>query len=93
MQGLRRSGRDQLLLTGMETHVCVFQTARDLARAGFAPYVLEDAVTSRTVENQDLGLRLMAQAGATRTGTETVLFDLLGRAGTPEFKAIAPLIK
>jgi nicotinamidase-related amidase len=93
MQGLRQSGRDQLLLTGMETHVCVFQTARDLVRAGFTPFVVEDAVISRTVENQAIGLRLMAQAGATRTGTETALFDLLGRAGTPEFKAIAPLIK
>ncbi len=93
MADLRQCGRDQLLLTGMETHVCVFQTARDLVRKGFAPFVLEDAVISRTVENESLGLRLMAQAGATRTGTETVLFDLLQRAGTPEFKAIAPLIK
>ncbi len=93
MESLRASGRDQLLLTGMETHVCVFQTARDLARGGFTPYVVEDAVISRTVQNQAIGLRLMAQSGATRTGTETALFDLLGRAGSPEFKAIAPLIK
>jgi len=93
MDELRASGRDQLLLTGMETHVCVFQTARDLARAGFTPFVPQDAVISRTLENQAIGLRLMAQAGATRTGTETVLFDLLGKAGTPEFKALAPLIK
>lgn len=93
MQELRQTGRDQLLVTGMETHVCVFQTARDLARVGFTPFVVEDAVISRTVENQAVGLRLMAQAGATRTGTETALFDLLGRAGTAEFKAIAPLIK
>jgi len=93
MEELRQTGRDQLLLTGMETHVCVFQTARDLARLGFMPFVVEDAVISRTVENEAIGLRLMAQAGATRTGTETALFDLLGRAGTPEFKAIAPLIK
>ncbi len=93
MESLRASGRDQLLITGMETHVCVFQTARDLARGGFTPYVVEDAVISRTVQNEAIGLGLMAQAGATRTGTESALFDLMGRAGTPEFKAIAPLIK
>lgn len=93
MESLRDSGRDQLLLTGMETHVCVFQTARDLARDGFTPHVVEDAVISRTEENRAIGLGLMERAGATRTGTETALFDLLGRAGTPEFKAIAPLIK
>ncbi len=93
MESLRASGRDQLLLTGMETHVCVFQTARDLARGGFTPFVVEDAVISRTVRNESIGLGLMAQAGATRTSTEAAIFDLLGRAGTPEFKSIAPLIK
>jgi nicotinamidase-related amidase len=93
MQALRETGRDQVLLTGMETHVCVFQTARDLARAGLTPFVVQDAVLSRTAENQALGLRLMAAAGATRTGTETATFDLLGQAGTPEFKALAPLVK
>lgn len=93
MGALRRTGRKQLLLTGMETHVCVFQTARDLARAGFATFAVEDALLSRTVENHAIGLRLMAQAGATRTSTEVALFDMLQRAGTPAFKAIAPLIK
>jgi nicotinamidase-related amidase len=77
----------------METHVCVFQTARDLARGGFTPFVVEDAVISRTVRNESIGLDLMARAGTTRTSTEAALFDLLGRAGTPEFKSIAPLIK
>lgn len=93
MKALRRTGRNQLLLTGMETHVCVFQTARDLVRAGFVPFAVEDALISRTVENHAVGLGLMAQAGATRTSTESALFDLLQRAGTPAFKAIAPRIK
>ncbi|MFH2008331.1 MAG: hydrolase [bacterium] len=90
---LEETGRDQILVTGMETHVCVFQTARDLARAGRAVYVPQDAVISRTAENHDIGLRLLERAGATRTSTEAALFDLLQVAGTPEFKAIAPLIR
>jgi len=92
-EALEGTGRDQILVTGMETHVCVFQTARDLVRAGKAVYVLEDAVISRTDENHDVGLQLMERAGVTRTSTETALFDLLQKAGTPEFKAIDPLIK
>ena len=93
LEALEATGRRQILVAGMETHVCVFQTARDLVRSGRAAYVVEDAVLSRTTENHHLGLRLMAQAGVTRTGTETALFDLMELAGTPEFKAIAPLIK
>lgn len=95
VEALRGSGRDQILVTGMETHVCVFQTARDLLRRDLARgvFAVEDAMISRTEENHRIGLELMAKAGAVRTGTETVLFDLLGRAGTPEFKAVSQLIK
>ncbi len=85
--------RRQAILAGMESHVCVFQTARDLAKAGFATFVVDDAVLSRTESNRELGLRLSERAGAVRTGTETVVFDLLGQAGTPEFKEISPLLR
>jgi len=81
--------RRQVLVVGMETHICIFQTARDLTRAGFATFVLEDAVLSRTEANRQLGLSLCERAGATRTGTEAVVFDLLGQAGTEEFRALA----
>lgn len=95
LKALKASGRDQLLVAGMETHVCVFQTVRDLllGRQVAGVFAVEDAMISRTEENHRIGLELMALAGATRTGTETVLFDLLGRAGTPEFKAVSKLIK
>ena len=87
------SGRKQVIVAGMEAHVCVFQTVRDLLRGEFAVFVAEDAVLSRTEANRQVGLRLCEKAGAILTSTETVLFDLLGVAGTPEFKELAPLIK
>jgi len=87
------SGRRQVIVAGMEAHVCVFQTVRDLVRGGFSVFVAQDAVLSRTEANRAVGLRLCEKAGATLTSTETTLFDLLGAAGTPEFKELAPLIK
>jgi len=88
-----QTGRKQVIAVGMEAHVCVFQTVRDLLRGGFAVFVPQDAIVSRTEENRQVGLRLCEKAGATLTSTETVLFDLLGVAGTPEFKELAPLIR
>ena len=88
-----QTGKRQVIVLGMETHVCVFQTVRDLLRGDFAVFLAQDAVLSRTEANRQIGLSLCAKAGATLTGTETVLFDLLGIAGTPEFKELAPLIK
>jgi isochorismate hydrolase len=87
------TGRRQVIVVGMEAHVCVFQTVRDLLRGGFAVFLPQDAILSRTEENREIGLRLCEKAGATITSTETILFDLLGTAGTPEFKELAPLIK
>lgn len=93
MQRLEASGRKQVIITGMETHVCVFQTVRDLSERGFQPFVARDAVLSRTDDNHQVGLQLMREAGATISSTESVVFDLLGQAGTPEFKKLSPLIK
>ena len=90
---LREGGRKQVIVTGMETHVCVYQTVRDLLGDGFIPFVPRDAVLSRTPENHETGLALMREAGATVTSTETVVFDLLGAAGTPEFKKLSGLVK
>src|SRR5947209_1065434 len=66
------------IVTGLECHVCVYQTARELVRRGLTAHVVEDAVVSRRRENWEAGLRLMAAAGAVVTTTETVVFDLLG---------------
>jgi nicotinamidase-related amidase len=86
-------GRDQILVTGMETHVCVFQTARDLVDRKLTPYLCADAVLSRTEEDRQVGLELCRGAGAVITTVEAALFDLLGRAGTPEFKIVSALVK
>ena len=87
------SGRSQIIVFGVETHVCVYQTVRDLTHVGYRVHVPHDAVCSRDPENLRVGLVLAERAGATVTATATVLFDLLGRAGTPEFKAISALVK
>ena len=88
-----RLGRDQWIVTGMETHVCVYQSARDLALRGAAVHVVADAVCSRTKANWRIGLALAERAGAIATSTEVCVFDLLGRAGTDEFKALSKAIK
>lgn len=93
LSNLAQSGRTQVIACGMETHICVFQTVRDLVQAGLQVFVPQDAVLSRTEDNRRVGLDLMTRAGAVVSSTETLLFDLLGQAGTPEFKAIAALIK
>jgi len=87
------TGRKQVIVAGMEAHVCVFQTVRDLLRGGFSVFIAEDAILSRTEANRSVGLRLCEKAGAVLTSTETILFDLLGVAGTPEFKELTALIK
>jgi nicotinamidase-related amidase len=82
-----------VIVVGMETHVCVFQTARELVKRGYATYVVADAVASRTEENRRIGLSLCERAGAIVTATETVCFDWLGQAGSDAFKAISKLVR
>ena len=90
---LRDARRDQVLLCGIESHVCVNQTAQDLIRDGLEVHVAQDAVSSRTKENRDLGLHKMERSGAMVTSVETALFELLRAAGTPEFKEVQALVK
>jgi nicotinamidase-related amidase len=87
------AGRDQWIVAGMETHVCVWQTVRGLRGRGASVHVVADAVASRTDANKAIGLDLARAAGAVITSTETVVFDLLHRAGTDDFKALSLLIK
>ncbi len=87
------SKRTQILLCGMETHVCVFQTARDLLLEGKVPYLCADAILSRTEEDRCWGLERARDLGAVITTVEGALFDLLGRAGTPEFKRVSAAVK
>ncbi|MBI2377373.1 MAG: isochorismatase family protein [Deltaproteobacteria bacterium] len=85
--------RRTVILTGMETHICVYQTARALCAEGFKVHVVADAVASRSRENYELGLALCERAGAVRTGTEVVLFDMLGKAGSDAFKAVSKIVR
>jgi len=91
-EGLQRLNRKAIILTGVETHVCVTQTALH-ALPGYAVHVVSDAVSSRTQENWRVGLERMRQHGAIITSTEMVMFELLKRAGTDEFKKVLPLVK
>ncbi|MFZ5626520.1 MAG: isochorismatase family protein, partial [Bacillota bacterium] len=86
-------GRPKIIVTGMEAHVCVFQTVRDLLKIGYNVFVVSDAVCSRSKENYLNALSLMQQMGAVITNTESVFFDLMKEAGTPEFKELSRLIK
>lgn len=90
---LTQHGRKQVIVFGAETHVCVLQTVRDLLADGYEVFVPFDAVDSRTKENKKIALNLFREMGAVVTSTETVLFDLLHVAGTPEFKKLSALIK
>jgi nicotinamidase-related amidase len=82
-----------VIVVGMEAHICVFQTTRELVKRGFATYVVADAVTSRREEDRKLGLALAERAGAYVAPTEAVTFDLLERAGTDEFRVISKLFR
>jgi nicotinamidase-related amidase len=92
-RALQDARRDQVLLCGIESHVCVNQTAEDLLADGVEVHVAQDAVTSRTADNRALGLHKMERSGATVTSVETALFELLRQAGTPEFKQVQALVK
>jgi nicotinamidase-related amidase len=85
--------RTAVVVCGMETHICVLQTVLGLIARGAVVHVAADAACSRDPENARVALELMRDAGAVVTCTETVLFQLLERAGTPEFKAVQQLVK
>ncbi len=86
-------GRKTVILTGMESHICVLQTALDLLDMGYNIHVPWDSVCSRSDGNRDRALRSMERAGAVITSSETAVFQVLGCAGTPEFKQISALLR
>ena len=90
---LARCGRAQILVAGVETHVCVYQTVADLLGRERFVSVVADAVSSRTPSNRELALRRMESDGAKLTSTEMALFELTVHAGTDEFRAISRLVK
>jgi nicotinamidase-related amidase len=92
-QTLENSGRKQVILCGIETHVCVYQTALQLIETGHKVYVVADAVSSRDPANKELALRRLENEGVRLTGTEMTLFELLGDAKDPAFKNILNIVK
>ncbi|MCX5644027.1 MAG: isochorismatase family protein [Phycisphaerae bacterium] len=90
---LNTLGKEQVLLCGIETHVCIYQTAMDLMEGGLDVTVLADAVSSRTDQNRRIALTRLAAEGAHISSTEMALFELLRTAKHPQFKDIAKLVK
>lgn len=93
MQALGQLARRQVIVVGIESHVCVQQTVLDLLRAGYVPYLCADAVSSRRATDREAAIARMRQAGAVITTTESVIFELLGQAGAQQFKQILRIVK
>ncbi len=90
---LDRLRRGQVVLCGMETHVCVLQTALDLRERGYDVFVVEDAVGSRRQSSKQLGLARMRDRGIDVVDSEMVVFEWAERAGTDQFRALSRLVK
>lgn len=93
VKAVTAQGRRQLVVTGIETHVCVYQTVMDLLQAGYQVYVVADAVSSRTSANKVYGIERMRNAGAAVMSTEMVLFELLQTAAHGKAKDIFKIVK
>ena len=90
---IKESGRSQFIVTGIETHICVYQTARQLKEQGFEVEVVVDGVSSRTKANKELGLAKMQALGILPTSTEMILYELLQTGDHEQFKTILKLVK
>jgi len=93
MEALQKSERKQILIGGIESHVCVYQTVLDLAASGYEVQVLADVVSSRTAENRNIGLERCREAGASTTSVETALFEMLRAAEGDKFKQMLKVVK
>ncbi len=90
---LRRIAPETVIVSGIETHVCVLQTCLDLLDGGYLPVLVADCTGSRHPEDREIALRRLEQAGVVLTTLESLLFELLEQAGSDEFKAISRLVK
>jgi len=93
VKALEKTGKKTVILTGMESHICVLQTAMDLIEAGYKVFAVLDCMASRTPENKELAQIRMAQAGAVITSYEAMLFELTNDAKNPAFKQVSSLVK
>lgn len=90
---LKQNNISDIIICGVESHICVLKTALDAIEQGFTVHVVQDAVSSRTIENKGIAIDRMRQSGTLIVSTEMILFMLIDEAGTDEFKAISKLIK
>lgn len=93
MEVLKEINRNQVLVGGIETHVCVYQTSTELKELGYEVQVVVDAVSSRTLENKEIGLEKLKINGVTLTSVEMALFELMEVAGGEKFKQVSKLIR
>jgi nicotinamidase-related amidase len=93
LREIEKLNRKQILLAGIEAHVCVYQTAIDLIEAGYEVHTVVDCVSSRTPENKNLALDKMKSEGARLTSVEIALFELLRTAKSPRFKELSKIVK
>jgi nicotinamidase-related amidase len=92
-EALKSTGKNQIIVCGIEAHVCVSQTVHDLLQLGYSVHVLTDAISSRHPKNKEVGLQKMVASGAVISCLEMALFELLVQSGTETFKAVQRLIK
>ncbi|MEN8199765.1 MAG: isochorismatase family protein [Thermodesulfobacteriota bacterium] len=92
VHALLPSSVNTAILVGVETHICIYQTALGLQEAGFSPWIVADGVSSRSRSNSDLGLSRLQAIGAAVGPAEMIIYELLAKAGTAEFKAVLPHI-
>jgi len=93
VQALNALNRKQVLIAGIETHVCVYQTAAELVDIGYDVQVVTDAVSSRNIKNKEIGLQRMRDSGVSLTSVETALFELLKVAEGEQFREILKIVK
>ena len=93
MQEIKTTGRRHIIIAGIETHICVYQTAVELASMNYQVQVVVDCVSSRTAENNNIGLERLKIEGVSLTSTEMVLFELLKTAESTKFKDIQKIVK
>ncbi len=93
LPSLQQSERKQVIVCGIEAHVCVNQTVHDLLNAGYAVHIVVDALSSRNPKNREIGIEKMISSGALATTVEMSLFEMLVTAGTESFKAVQRLVK
>lgn len=90
---IKNHGKKNIIVFGMETHVCVLQTTLDLIEHGYNPIVIEDCVSSRNLNDKNIAIHRMRQEGAIISSLESILFELCRKAGSDTFKAISKLVK